>query len=56
MLPYFDFDLDRVTRDYRGVNPNAPLYQVSSRSGDGMADYAANFVRDFEKVPLPAQK
>jgi len=40
MLPYFDFDLDRVTRDYRGVNPNAPLYQVSSRSGDGMAALA----------------
>lgn len=40
MLPYFDFDLDRVTRDYRGVNPNAPLYRVSSRSGDGMAALA----------------
>mgnify|MGYP002577138650 CR=1 FL=1 len=36
MLPYFDFNLDRVEKDYRGVNPEGPLFQVSSRTGDGL--------------------
>ena len=36
MLPYFDFDLGRVEKDYRGVNPEEPLFQVSSRTGDGL--------------------
>ena len=29
MLPYFDFDLERVTADYRGVNPQGPLFRLS---------------------------
>ena len=36
MLPYFDFDLARVTADYRGVNPEAPQFEVSSRTGAGL--------------------
>ena len=36
MLPYFDFDLARVTADYRGVNPEAPQFEVSSRTGTGL--------------------
>ena len=36
MLPYFDFDVNRVTADYKGVNPEGPLFQVSSRTGDGL--------------------
>ena len=30
MLPYFDFDLERVTADYRGVNPQGPLFGCRS--------------------------
>ena len=44
MLPYFDFDLDRVAADYRGVNPEGPLFEVSGRTGEGfaaLADYLA---------------
>lgn len=36
MLPYFDFDVDTVEVDYRAVNPEGPLFQVSCRSGDGL--------------------
>ena len=36
MLPYFDFDVNRAAADYRGVNPDGPLFQVSSRTGDGL--------------------
>ena len=36
MLPYFDFDLQAVEADYRAVNPEGPLFQVSCRTGQGM--------------------
>ena len=36
MLPYFEFDKNRVEKDYRGVNPQAPLFYVSSKTGDGL--------------------
>ena len=42
MLPYFDFDTGRVEKDYRGVNPSAPLFCISSRSGEGMDGMAAH--------------
>ena len=35
MLPYFDFNEKRVEQNYETVNPNAPLYRVSCRSGQG---------------------
>lgn len=38
MLPYFDFDVKRVSADYRGVNPQAPLFLVSARNGQGMEE------------------
>ena len=48
MLPYFDFDLNRVAADYRGVNPQGPLFRLSTRSGEGLdalADHLAGRVR-----------
>ena len=42
MLPYFDFDLERVTADYRGVNPQGPLFRLSVRTGDGLDELAAH--------------
>ncbi len=41
MLPYFDFDEERVCSNYGTVNPGAPLFRVSSRSGDGIKELAA---------------
>ena len=40
MLPYFDFSLETVAEDYRRVNPEGPLFQVCSRSGEGLAALA----------------
>ena len=40
MLPYFDFSLETVAEDYRRVNPEGPLFQVSSRSGEGLTALA----------------
>ena len=36
MLPYFDFDLDRVAADYQGVNPQGPMFRLSIRTGEGL--------------------
>lgn len=36
MLPYFDFDESRVRANYETVNPGAPLFCISSRTGDGL--------------------
>ena len=48
-LPYFDFDVDRAAADYKGVNPEGPLFRVSSRAGDGLEELTAHIaarVRD----------
>lgn len=36
MLPYFDFDPERVAADAKGVNPKVEIFRVSSRTGDGL--------------------
>lgn len=36
VLPYFDFDLERVKENYHGVNPGAPLFAVSASSEEGL--------------------
>lgn len=43
MLPHFDFNEKRVCANYESVNPGAPLFRVSSRSGEGM-DSLAEFI------------
>ncbi len=40
MLPHFEFDEQRVRDHYATVNPSGPLFPVSSRSGDGLAELA----------------
>jgi hydrogenase nickel incorporation protein HypB len=39
LLAYFDFDLDYFRRGLMMVNPDAPLFQVSCRMGDGMDEW-----------------
>ena len=36
MLPYFEFDDQRVECDAKGVNPDVSVFRVSSRTGEGM--------------------
>ena len=48
MLPYFDFDEKRVCANYETVNPGAPLFRVSNRTGDGiqeLTDFIAEQIR-----------
>lgn len=48
MIPYFDFNEARVSANYETVNPGAPLFKVSSRSGDGI-DGLAEFIAEHAR-------
>ena len=48
MIPYFDFNEARVSANYETVNPKAPLFKVSSRSGDGI-DGLAEFIAEHAR-------
>lgn len=48
MMPYFDFDEQRIIDNYGTVNPDAPLFRVSSRTGDGLTELA-DFIADHIK-------
>jgi hydrogenase nickel incorporation protein HypB len=41
LLTYFDFDLDYFRRGLKMVNPDAPLFLVSYRTGEGMAEWVS---------------
>lgn len=45
MLAYFDFDEQRVRSNYETVNPEAPLFCLSSRDGQGV-DALAAFIEE----------
>ncbi len=45
VLPYFDFDLDRVQKDYQGVNPGAPAFVVSAKDKSGI-DALSNYLKE----------
>lgn len=50
MMPYFDFDEKRVCANYETVNPGAPLFRVSSRTGDGLEELAAFISENISKA------
>lgn len=50
MLPYFDFDESRVRANYETVNPGAPLFCISSRTGDGLDDLTDFLTEQIRKA------
>ena len=50
MMPYFDFDENRVLANYETVNPGAPLFRVSSRSGEGIGELASFIAEQIRKA------
>lgn len=50
MLPHFDFDEQRVRDHYETVNPSAPLFPVSSRTGKGMKELAEHIIKRIERT------
>ncbi|MCR5586864.1 MAG: hydrogenase nickel incorporation protein HypB [Lachnospiraceae bacterium] len=51
MLPYFEFDVDRVKNDVKDVNKNCEIFNVSSRSGDGVVELS-DYLKDKIKTGL----
>ncbi|MGI6007103.1 MAG: hydrogenase nickel incorporation protein HypB [Ruminococcus sp.] len=49
MLPYFDFDVRRAAEDYRKVNPDAPWFLVSSRTGEGIEKLSEHLLSKTEE-------
>jgi hydrogenase nickel incorporation protein HypB len=39
LLPYTDFNFDQFVADFRKLNANAPLFQVSCRAGQGIPQW-----------------
>ncbi|MDH4201760.1 MAG: hydrogenase nickel incorporation protein HypB [Phycisphaerae bacterium] len=39
LMDYIDFNLERVLADIHVVNPNAPIFQVSATTGEGMEQW-----------------
>jgi len=40
LLPYTDFNFDEFVADFRQLNATAPLFQVSCKAGQGIAQWA----------------
>jgi hydrogenase nickel incorporation protein HypB len=43
LLPHFDFDASRVEADMRRLAPDAPVFRVSAKTGEGMDTLAGWF-------------
>ena len=39
LLPYTDFDFDKFLRDFRKLNADAPVFQLSCKSGKGIGEW-----------------
>ena len=50
MIPYFDFDEARVSANYETVNPDAPLFKVSSRTKDGIQELSVFISEHIRKA------
>lgn len=50
MLPNFDFNEERVLANYGTVNPGAPLFRISSRTGDGIEELAGFIAEQIRKA------
>ena len=50
MKPYFDFDEERVSANYETVNPDAPLFKVSSRTKDGIQELSVFISEHIRKA------
>lgn len=50
LLEHTDFDMDVFLRDFRGLNAEAPLIEVSCRTGRGVEDFAEWVARAIERT------
>jgi hydrogenase nickel incorporation protein HypB len=39
LIPYLDFDINRVKDDLKSINSKAPLFEIASKTGEGMEQW-----------------
>ena len=49
VLPYFDFDLDKVTQFARQRNPGIQIFPISAKTGEGVEALAAWICAQIDK-------
>lgn len=49
MLPHFDFDLPHFRKHIEGLNPKVTIFEVSCRTGEGIADWCAWLLKQAKK-------
>ena len=45
LLPYTDFDFEQFRGDFRKLNHDAPVFQVSCKTSSGLGEWAAQSSR-----------
>ena len=45
LLPYFDFDVEKVKEEALSLNPNLKIFVVSAKTGEGLEEWF-NFLRE----------
>jgi hydrogenase nickel incorporation protein HypB len=50
LLPYLDFDMDFFSKGFRALNEKAPIFVVSSKTGEGFEDLACWLEERAEKA------
>ena len=52
VLPYFDFDMDKVTEFARRRNPNIHIFPISAKTGEGveaLARWLGQHIQDWKQ-------
>lgn len=49
VLPYFDFDMEKVKTFARQRNPNIEIFAVSTKTGEGIQEWADWLKRNVEE-------
>lgn len=50
LLPHMDFDMDRVEKECRSLNPGVKTFRISARTGEGMADLCSFLRSKWESL------
>jgi hydrogenase nickel incorporation protein HypB len=53
LIPHLDWDINRCRQYVRQINPAAPLFELSARTGEGMDDWLA-YLGSLPSVPQRA--
>jgi hydrogenase nickel incorporation protein HypB len=50
LLPHVDFDVSQAATNARTVNPDITVFQLSARTGEGLADWYGWLRRELSKA------